>query len=156
MGYTTDFSGQLKFNRPVEDEDFKLVNGLAGTRRMKRKVDPKYGVDGEFYIEGSGPFGQGNEDNIVDHNTPPETQPGLWLQWIICDDREHLEWDGNEKFYNYVEWLEYLIEKIFEPRDYKLNGEIEWIGEDPDDRGMIRVVDNKVTVYEAKISFVER
>lgn len=156
MGYTTDFEGRLKFDRPVEEEDFKLVNGLANTRRMKRKVDPKYGVDGEFYIDGEGFMGQGNEDNIVDHNTPPETQPSLWLQWEISDDHEHLQWDGGEKFYSYVEWLEYLIEKIFDPRGYKLNGEIEWVGEDPDDRGMIKVSDNKVTVYEAKISYVER
>lgn len=156
MGYTTYFEGRLKFDRPVEDETFKLVNGLANTRRMKRKVDPKYGVDGEFYIDGEGFMGQGSEDNIVDHNTPPETQPSLWLQWNINDDHEHLEWDGSEKFYSYIEWLEYLIEKIFDPKGYKLNGEIEWTGEDPDDRGMIKVVDNKVTVYEAKISYVER
>lgn len=156
MGYTTSFEGQLKFDRPVEDEDFKLVNGLANTRRMKRKVDPKYGVDGEFYIDGEGFMGQGHEDNIVDHNTPPETQPSLWLQWVINDDHEHLEWDGGEKFYSYVEWLEYLMEKVFEPRGYKLNGEIDWFGEDPDDRGKISVVDNDVMVYEVKLSFVER
>lgn len=124
MGYTTSFEGQLKFDRPVEDEDFKLVNGLANTRRMKRKVDPKYGVDGEFYIDGEGFMGQGHEDNIVDHNTPPETQPSLWLQWVINDDHEHLEWDGGEKFYSYVEWLEYLMEKFSSPGDTSSMGRL--------------------------------
>ncbi len=35
----------------------------------------------------------------------------------------------------------------------KLNGEVEWVGEDPDDRGKIVVKDNVVEVYEARITY---
>jgi hypothetical protein len=70
--------------------------------------------------------------------------PGIWCQWIINDEGE-LVWDGGEKFYNYVEWLKYLIENYFQPWGVLLNGEIEWQGESMEDRGMIVVVDNVVT-----------
>ena len=79
-------------------------------------------------------------------------QPGLWCQWIVEQNPIHepdviehvLSWDGNEKFYYYVEWLQYLIDHFFSKWDVKLNGEIEWIGEDPDDFGKIIVSDNIV------------
>ena len=145
MGYSTDFSGQFTLDRKLDDETFDLLNGLASTRRMKRNVDSKYGVDGEFYI-GKGDFGQDEEDNIVDYNTPPRTQPSLWLQWIPTDDREHIEWDGNEKFYSYVEWIEYIINKVLKPKGYVLNGVVEWGGEERSDVGEITITDNVVRV----------
>lgn len=37
--------------------------------------------------------------------------PGIWCQWIINDDG-CLCWNSGEKFYNYVEWLEYLKKAI--------------------------------------------
>lgn len=69
--------------------------------------------------------------------------PGYWCQWVINENNQ-LVWDGNEKFYNYVEWLEHLIEHYFEPNDYILNGEVEYQGEDYGDFGCIVVNDNKV------------
>ena len=54
--------------------------------------------------------------------------------------------DGNEKFYEYEEWLRYLIKHFFEPSGYILNGEIEFQGEDYDDFGIIYVKDNVVTI----------
>ena len=69
--------------------------------------------------------------------------PGLWCNWIINDDG-NLEWNGAEKFYNYIEWLEYLIDNFFEPLDYELNGDITWQGEDSDDIGTIHVLCNIV------------
>lgn len=150
MGYSTDFEGKLKFNKQLSVDDLNFLRKLAGTRRMKRKVDPKYGVDGEFYVDGTGEWGQGRDDNVVDYNTPPETQPSLWLQWEPTEDGWYLEWNGGEKFYSYIEWLEYLIEKILKPRGYVLNGVIDWQGEESDDRGIIDVKDNFVMVNELK------
>lgn len=155
MGYTTDLYGKLKFNKQLTIDDKKFLEKLASTRRMARNVDEKYGVEGEFYVDGSDLFGQGHEDNIIDYNRPPKTQPGLWLQWVPTDDGWFLEWDGNEKFYNYVEWLQYLIDKVLDPKGYKLNGEIEWQGEDRDDIGKIRVTDSKITISEGNVVFDE-
>lgn len=83
-----------------------------------------------------------------ERHTPGNGVPGYWCQWIIgkdYDGEEALIWDEGEKFYNYVEWLEYLIKNFFEPEGYVLNGEVEYQGEASDDFGTIEVKDNKVT-----------
>jgi hypothetical protein len=54
---------------------------------------------------------------------------GLWCQWIPTDDKTTIVHDGGEKFYNYVEWLEYLIQHFLKPNGYILNGEVEGQGE---------------------------
>lgn len=114
--------------------------------------------------------GQGDDGTVIDHNTPPgqvvygdknfdstwnenerrekagECQPGLWCQWVLTPDGTELQWDEGEKFYNYVEWLKYLIEHFFSPWKIKLNGEIFWYGEDREDCGIIVVKDNVVKI----------
>ncbi len=74
---------------------------------------------------------QVNELAYKRHDTSDPKIPGFYLQWII--ENKQLQWDCNEKFYNYVEWLEYLLENIFIPNNIMLNGEIEWRGEEWDD-----------------------
>lgn len=51
-----------------------------------------------------------------------------------------------EKFYKYVEWIKYLIDKILKPRGYIVDGEVHWRGEEFRDIGNIVVKNNKVTV----------
>lgn len=79
--------------------------------------------------------------------------PGIWCQWVPSDDGTKLGWDGNEKFYNYGEWLCYLIQHYLDPWGLKLNGEVTWQGEDAGDIGMIRVVNNDVSMIEGKKVF---
>jgi hypothetical protein len=59
-----------------------------------------------------------------------------------------IEWDCGEKFYNYTEWLVYLIHKVLAPNGYILNGVVEYSGEEMGDVGEIVVVDNRVFVRE--------
>ena len=146
MGYTTDFAGEFKTDRPLDEETYTLLKGIAETRRMKRDVGPEYGIEGEYYIEGSDDHLE-QDANIIDYNEPPRTQPGLWCQWFILEDKQTIVAEG-EKFYDYIEWLEYLINNILEPRGYKLNGKVKWQGEDMDDRGKIIAVNNKLTINE--------
>lgn len=150
MGYTTDFIGKFKFNKPLDADTLKLLTGLATTRRMKRNIKG-YGIEGEFYIDGGGDFGQADDDTVLDHNRPPKTQPGLWCQWIPTQDGMYLEWDGGEKFYNYVEWLEYLIDKVLKPKGYSISGVVAWRGEDSGDIGTIEVKANKIKVLADKV-----
>lgn len=144
MGYTTEFEGRFTLNRQLDPETLLFLQKFNGTRRMARKLGPEYGVEGEFYVDGGGYAGQAKDASIVDFNRPPRTQPGLWCQWRPTDDGAAIEWDGGEKFYRYVEWLEYLIANILAPKGYALSGEVKWQGEDMSDRGVIRVSDNKV------------
>ena len=196
MGYTTDFSGQFKTNRPLTETEMNYINKLSDTRRMKRDVvklmemfkgefghptrpDNPYGNDGEFFIGGTGWAGQDHDDTIIDYNTSPGqlgfdemsdfnerysenqnrivnglSQPGLWCQWRFTDETT-LEWDGSEKFYNYIEWLKYLINNFFEEWGIKLNGQVNWIGEDSSDKGKIIVENNKVRVFEVEETYKE-
>lgn len=153
VGYTTDFEGSFYITPTLKPEDRKYLVAFANTRRMKRNLGPVYGVEGEFYVEGTGFAGQDEDLNIIDYNRPPSTQPGLWCQWEPNEDGTTFGWNGTEKFYNYVEWLAYLISNIFIPRGYTLNGEVEWIGEDSNDFGKIQVVGNAIRVAEGMKSY---
>lgn len=160
MGYTTYFEGSLEFDREVTPQMKEYINRFSSTRRMPRDVEKikeiypnwrelcffgELGNKGEYFAPISNDFGQERDDSIIDYNGYDESiQPGLWCCWIINDDDE-LVWDGSEKFYNYVEWLEYMINNFFNPAGYMLNGEIEWQGEDSSDRGVIVVEDNIIT-----------
>lgn len=161
MGYTTYFDGSLKFNKPVEDWLVEYINKFNKTRRMKRdnekikELFPDWkkqcfagnlGEEGEFFIGGLGYYGQDNDGSVLDHNRPSIKQPGLWCQWVIGGNNDELVWDEGEKFYDYVEWLEYMISNFFDPLGYILNGDITWDGEESDDTGVIHVEDNIVDV----------
>ena len=154
MGYSTDFMGEVEIKPQPTEKIKNFVNELARTRRMKRRLpEGLYGVEGEFCVTGGeNHIGDGKDDTVMDHNSPPSTQPGLWLQWIIeeagHDGNYVLRWDQGEKFYEYIEWMEYLIYKIFAPNGYVLNGEIDWRGEEFYDTGRISVKNNKVTWRE--------
>ena len=145
MGYTTEFCGQFNLNKKLDDDTFNLLTGLARTRRMARNIEG-FGVEGEFYWKDDGNCGQNDTPDVIDYNKPPKTQPSLWLQWVPTEDRMSIEWDGGEKFYSYVEWIQYLITVILEPRGYVLNGSVEWCGEERGDTGTITIENNVVTV----------
>lgn len=159
MGYTTWFTGSFQFNKPVTDGLKEYINEFSSIRHMKRDVEKikeiyhdwekkcflkNLGIDGEFFIGGNDDYGRVDK-SVLDHNRPGGSCPELWCQWII-DENGDLVWDEGEKFYGYVEWLEYLIDNFFQPCGYILNGEVNFQGEDDDDFGIIKVTDNKVEV----------
>lgn len=155
MGYTTDFSGSFKVTPTLSTQNHEFLTKLSQTRRMARKVDAKYGVEGEFYVEGEGYRGQDDDDTVIDFNRPPRTQPSLWCQWIPTEDGTEIVWDEGEKFYEYVAWIEYLIRVILAPRGYKLNGTVYWYGEDRGDNGIIEINDNVVKIKIGTVVYKE-
>tara|TARA_R110000796_G_scaffold1673_4_gene6977 strand:+ start:1092 stop:1817 length:726 start_codon:yes stop_codon:yes gene_type:complete len=136
MGYTTDFRGAFKLDKPLTPELQEFLTAFADTRRMKRK-ESGLGVENEFQVDD-------NQAGVLDGNFQPSTQPGLWCQWVPNEDGTEIEWDGVEKFYMYTEWIVYLIEKILKPNGYTVNGEVKYRGEEWDDNGVIQVRDNYV------------
>jgi len=82
-------------------------------------------------------------------------EDAYWCQWIPNRQGTALEWDGGEKFYNYIEWLKWLIERYFKPWQISLNGEVLWQGEDREDMGKIIVKDNIVTIKHVRITYEE-
>jgi hypothetical protein len=148
MGYTTDFSGTFNLNRELSPKMAQYLTLFNETRRMKRNVEDVFGIQGEFFVFGGGSYGQDHESNVIDYNGAPSTQPGLWCQWVPTSDRMAIEHDGGEKFYNYVEWIVYLINKVLAPNGYVLNGSVDWEGEDRYDVGTITIIDNRVFIDE--------
>lgn len=150
MGYTTDFEGRFELNKELSPKMAQYLTLFNETRRMKRNADEVFGIEGEFFVFGGGSLGQGREENIIDYNEPPSTQPALWCQWTPTSDLMGIEWDGGEKFYYYTEWLVYLINKILAPNGYILNGVVTWQGEENGDVGEIFVENNIVFIQEWK------
>ena len=143
VGYTTDFEGQVKIEPQLDPIIKDFLDKLSKTRRMSRNLPQEiFGFEGEFYVDGNGFMGQTDDSTVIDHNTPPHTQPGLWCQWVIEDNC--IVWDQGEKFYEYTRWLEYIIGRILKPNGYTCNGVIRWRGEDFNDVGTIIVKDNEV------------
>ena len=67
-----------------------------------------------------------------------------YCQWEVTKDRQHIKWDGNEKFRDYIEWLQYIIDDLLLPNGYILMGSVQYSGEDMSDRGTLLIVDGKV------------
>jgi len=138
-------------DRPLDSTTAELIQGLCTTRRMRRNVsliglDPGlYSSEGEFYI--SPDLAQEQDDSILDYNSPPFTQPGLWCKWTYNPAECCIEWDGREKFYGYFFWLWYLVKRILAPKRYMLTGVVFWEGEFEEDRGALAVIENNFRVY---------
>lgn len=160
MGYTTDFWGEVTVSPPLDTSEIDFLNRFAGSRRMNRKKGP-------YFAEPGGNYGQDRTDDIINYNDPPPGQPGLWCQWIPSDDGKTIGWDGGEKFYNSVEWMQYIIDHFLRPgaiakaelpflqANHVVSGIIDAQGEEPDDRWRLVVTNNKVTQQYASISFGE-
>lgn len=177
MGYTTDFDGKFNLDKPLSPEHRAYLAAFAETRRMKRdatqtalRPDPlrvavslPVGDEGGYFVGASGhgitgdePFsfrGQAQTSDITDYNEPPSDQPGLWCQWVPTEDGTAIEWDGGEKFYDYVEWIQYLITHFLAPWGYVLNGTVNWEGESRGDLGRIVITNNTVTTKTGKVVY---
>lgn len=94
-------------------------------------------------------FQDEEEESILDYNKPPDNQPGLWCHWIPKrnKDGDTVVWDEAEKFYHYFEWISYLIENFFVPWKMELNGVVKFQGEEDDDHGYIKIVNNKASIW---------
>ena len=167
MGYTTDFNGVFTLDRPLEPEHKTYLAKFSATRRMKRNTykvidrpDPiritaglPIGDEGGYFVGEEGFAGQNLGEDVLNFNEPPEGQPGLWCQWVPTEDATGIAWDQAEKFYNYVGWLEYIIDHFLKRWGYVLSGEVTWEGEDSGDLGKIIVTNNEVMVKLGRVIY---
>jgi hypothetical protein len=156
MGYMTEFYGRFAVTPTLKPEHRAYLKQFSETRRMKRDTteaaklpDPlrigaglPIGKNGAYFVGGTGFRGQDHTPDVIDYDmilsfSESGEQPGLWCHWTPSEDGTAIEWDGGEKFYDYVPWLEYLIEHFLGPWGYKLSGEVEWAGELAGDLGKI-------------------
>jgi hypothetical protein len=112
MGYSTYFSGAMDLDKPLTEEQKKILDEFSSKDHH-----------GESYAPGYGCF----------------------CGWVSDSRGEAIEHDGNEKFYDYVEWLQIIVDKFIIPWGLKGNGYIDWNGDESDDHGQITIKDNVVT-----------
>jgi hypothetical protein len=75
-----------------------------------------------------------------------EEFPGCWCQWT-----------AEEKFYEYISWLRYLIDHFYDPWGVQLTGEVKWEGEDGRDVGKIVMLPgNVIEVLEGVVRYVRK
>jgi hypothetical protein len=162
MGYTTEFSGSVTVEPPLNEAEIAYLRKFAETRRMARSFGP-------YYVDGPGDFGQERTPDVYDYNTAPQGQPGLWCHWVPTDSGSAIEWDGGEKFYYAEEWMAYIVDHFLRPDaeasrsgesqfagftfDHVVNGSIEAAGEQADDRWRLDVHDNVVSRAEGRIVY---
>lgn len=154
MGYTTYFTGEFTINPPLDANQVAYLTKFSSTRRMGRHESPVEGIEDPLRLAVGLPIGteggycvvEGNwgDADVINYNRAPSEQPGLWCQWVPSEDGTTIVWDEGEKFYAYVEWIEYIIEHFMERWGRKLNGVVRWDGEESDDVGAIVIVDNQV------------
>ncbi len=157
MGYTTEFKGHFTLDKPLRPERAAYLHAFAGTRRMKRDpskakalADPKreavglsIGVEGGYFVGGTGLAGQDRDASVLDYNHEPDEQPGLWCGWVPTKDGGGIKWNKKEKFYNYVEWLNYLINHFLVPWGYEISGKVKYQGESRSDCGTVKIVEGQ-------------
>lgn len=162
MGYTTEFFGAIAVEPPLNEAECDYLERFAKSRRMDRERGP-------YFTEGSGFLGQGDDADIREFNRPAEGQPGLWCQWVPDESGARIEWDGGEKFYEAERWMAYLIDHFLRPGaiasrsadpqfarfsfDHVLDGEIEAQGEEPDDKWLLRVEQNRVRIAPGRVVY---
>lgn len=166
MGYSTDFTGEFNLDKPLTEAHAAYLRKFSETRRMARHADATMvradplrkavglpvGDEGGYFVGENGFAGQDDGPDVVKHNDPPVGQPDLWCKWEPNEDGTAIIWSEAEKFYRYIEWIEYLIAHFLKPWGYTLNGNVEWQGEEMTDRGVIFVRNNivKTGTFEIK------
>jgi len=169
MGYTTDFFGKFKLSKPLTQDQNDYLIAYSETRHFKRNVmrlnmphlmsrlNIDFGKDGEFYITKTPKYESFAQEykvsSTIDYNEPPGDCPGLWCNWIPSENGSSIEWNQAEKFYNYTEWLNFIIEKFLIPWGIDISGYVEFQGEDDDDRGFLRIKNNHAYIDKEILIF---
>ena len=161
MGYSTFFTGKFGISPALTVKQRDYLRAFSDTRRVTRNPrllaglpDPlreavglPLGPDGCYFVGvGPSPHGERHKQSIADGNRPPADQPGLWCQWEPNERGTSLAWNESDNFYNYVEWLEYVIAQFLEPWGRTITGQVRWQGDDDADTGTINVAANEIDV----------
>lgn len=160
MGYSTDFTGQINIDPPLNQSEVDYLTKFSYTRHMKRTQGP-YFVTEEAYSE--------DKTGVINPNEPHTPQPSIWCNFTPTKDGSELIWNECEKTYEGDKWIKYLIDYFLKPKakthnvesphfedftyNHICNGELIAKGEDPDDRWKIVVKNNIVKVKRGRVVY---
>ncbi|WP_395658434.1 hypothetical protein [Nocardioides sp.] len=153
MGYTTDFIGHVDIEPHLNAGEIAYLEAFRHARHFDR--------GGSAYDVPGNPLAPDHEGVPNErYNALAPGKPQLYCQWAICGSGCCLAYDGNEKFYQPVAWLRYLIDHLLAPGalaekerhhqlaeftfDHRLNGMIVGCRRDTRELFAITVTDNVV------------
>jgi hypothetical protein len=151
MGTTTTFEGTFTLDKPLTEAQreylvaFSEIAHYAHGRldledliedHLREAVELPAGPGGAYVVSEEG-------DSRLGH---PPGVPGAYCQWTPTEDGSGLEWDGGEKFYDWAEWLTYLVDNFLKPWGLVLNGRVAYQGEKAGDAGYLVCTNNMVEV----------
>jgi len=153
MGYNSDFDGQLAVDPPLNDAEIAYLQAFTAT--WHDQSDPYYvanpDADDRAPVLATEPM-----------SLSPLRPPNEHCAWIPTFDGSGIEWNGDEKFYDAAEWMQYLIDHFLtgsvgsfatDPRsagftfNHTCHGHIRAQGESFDDRWALAVSGNQVEVH---------
>ena len=154
MGYTTDFVGHIDIAPHLNAGEIGYLQAFRYARHFDRGGSP-YDVPGN-------PLAPDSEDVPMErYNSVEHGMPQLYCQWAPCGSGCCLAFDGNEKFYEPVDWLRYQINHLLKPGakasktghpqlsdftfDHRLDGMIVGCRRDNRELFAITVTNNRVT-----------
>lgn len=169
MGYSVNYYGSIDIEPPLDSELHERINAWLACHHAQYDVDKIYQVDpdADLHTVDGNPVGENGWNWVkvfIDPHSPAyepylpaviderhsDPMPSLWSDLILEHDYKMgsavLKWNGIEKSYEIPSWIEILIQNVLAPNGYVLNGVLSWEGDDNDDTGSIRVVDNDVIV----------
>lgn len=74
----------------------------------------------------------------------PQPHPNSYMQWVPTESLQAIVWDQGEKFYDYTEWLRWLVRWLHD-QGIACSGTLYWSGESSNDTGVLTVADGVVT-----------
>jgi len=119
MGYSTDFTGELKFHRELKASQIAELNKYLGKDRRE--------------------IGWGDDEKAY------KTGGGYWyhINLEFTDDYSGLKWNGSEKTYDLQHIVNFLIARMKEKwPDFRLVGELSAQGESVEDRWVLKMNNN--------------
>lgn len=153
MGYTTDFLGHIDITPGLNEAEQAYLSAFSLTRHYDRKQGP-------YYVPPN-PYADQVSDDIERTNRVAPGQPELWCRWVPCWDGCCMALDGEEKIYEPIRWLDYLIQHFLAPGaeasrsgfeafedftfDHRLDGLVVGCRRDNKELFEIRVEDNVIS-----------
>jgi hypothetical protein len=131
MGYTTEFEGTFRLSRPLTVKEKNILDELADTDTRHYPGAKEIPSD----------WKSGIHDKVEANGL---VYPGYHCDWQPTEDGTEIEWNHTEKFYDYKEWLQFIIDTYLTPWGITLTGKIEYQGESIGDHGTLSVSNNKV------------
>jgi hypothetical protein len=98
MGVIHEFSGSIAIKPPLNKTEITFLQKFNKMAGDPTTITTKDGVTITY-----------------DYYQSSEEHPDMYCRWTVSDDGRKIMWDGWEKFYEYEEWMRFIIEHFLQP-----------------------------------------